>query len=74
MKKTLAFSMIAATVFGGMLLSLPAEAHCHHFWRRFSNNYNYNTPMVTPAYTYNSYPMYSPYYHVPLWYRIRSLF
>jgi hypothetical protein len=43
MKKTLTFSILAATVFGGMLLTLPAQAYdCHHEWRHAYHAFNYN--------------------------------
>lgn len=43
MKKTLALSMLAATVIGGMLLTLPAEAYgCHRGWHHNYHAANYN--------------------------------
>jgi hypothetical protein len=72
MKKTLTLSMLAATVVGGMLLTLPAEAQgCHREWRHNHcaanynagyNPYNYNAgfnPYGLNPYVYNT--GYNPY-------------
>ena len=66
MKKTLVFSMLAATVMGGLLLTLPAEAYgCHHHWRHshYVTNYNY-------GYNYN--PYFTSYQTVPVWQSLRT--
>jgi hypothetical protein len=65
MKKTLALSMFAATIVGGMLLTQPAEAYgYHHEWRHsyHASNYNYRA--------YN--PYFTAYRSAPLWQRLRT--
>jgi hypothetical protein len=59
MNKTLTFSMLAATIFGGMLITLPAEAHpWHHEWARPRCVAYYNNPYRhVPYYAYNTVPV-----------------
>lgn len=65
MKKTLALSMLAATLMGGMLLTLPAEAYgCYHNWR----HRHYVTTCVPGNYS----PYYTSYQTVPVWQSVRA--
>lgn len=63
MKKTLTLSVLAATILGGMMLTLPAEAYgYHHEWRH-------------PVYVSNYNPYFSGYQTVvpvPIWHRVRT--
>lgn len=59
MNKTLTFSMLAATILGGMLITLPAEAHSwHHEWVRpravaYYHNPYHHVPFVQPVYVHH---------------------
>jgi len=67
MKKTLTLSLLAATIFGGMIITAPAEAHdWHHEWRHapYASNYNpyYGNAYANP---YSGYP-------APIVHRVRA--
>ncbi len=73
MKKTLTLSLLAATIFGGMIITAPAEAHdWHHEWRHapYASNYNpyYGNAFYGNAYYGNSYGGYP----APVWHRVRT--
>jgi hypothetical protein len=63
MKKTLTLSLLAATIFGGMLLSTPAQAYPYHYYSHrqpiYVTNYAYNNPYayqpVVPVYRHARY-------------------